>query len=74
MVDVGGPNDDLRVSLGSAMFFEPPWVPELVETADEVHFSFDVYLPGPGTLTLLGPAQARRRIVSITRWDAMRSR
>ena len=74
VVDVGDLNENLRVSLGSAVFFEPAWVPELVETADEVHFSFDVYLPGPGTLTLLGPAQARRRIVSITRWDAMRSR
>ncbi len=71
VVDVGDLNENLRVSLGSAVFFEPAWVPELVETADEVHFSFDVYLPGPGTLTLLEPARPRRRIVSITRWDAM---
>ncbi len=46
VVDVGDPNENLSVSLGLSVFFEPPWVPELVETADEVHFSFDVYLLG----------------------------
>ncbi len=39
----------------STLPFAEPWVPELVDTADEVHLSFDIYVvPGPATLLVVG--------------------
>lgn len=56
----GDPNQSLVLSFGSGVFFGGPWVPELVEMADEVHFQFDVYLPAPPALAATAlPAAGR---------------
>ncbi len=52
--------------LSSSLEFGAPWVPRLIDTADEIHLSFDVFIPAPATLVVLGasllPTRRRRAI------------
>ena len=48
----------------SSLEFGAPWVPQLIDTADEIHLSFDVFFSGPATLvgggaSLLPPRRRR---------------
>ncbi len=40
--------------VSSSLEFGAPWVPRLIDTTDEIHLSFDVFIPAPATLVLLG--------------------
>ncbi|TDJ54741.1 MAG: hypothetical protein E2O40_06910 [Planctomycetota bacterium] len=61
-------SERLRIGLmSSSLEFGAPWVPRLIDTADEIHLSFDVFIPAPATLVLLSmsllPTRRRRAIV-----------
>ena len=44
-------SERLHIGLqSSSLEFGAPWVPQLIDTADEILLSFDVFVPGPATL------------------------
>ena len=45
--------ETLWIGLYSSVFGNPPFLPELLENADEVHIRFDVSIPEPSSLILL---------------------
>jgi hypothetical protein len=52
--------------MSSSLEFGAPWVPRLIDTADEIHHSFDVFIPAPATLVVMAvsllPTRRRRPV------------